>query len=120
MSINAALNSFLGKNGAPRLNCAQAILKTFQKEFGVEAAELEKFAAYGGGNAPDGLCGAFYAVKYLGEQQPGWFELASFENSFREEAGSLQCREIKAAKKLSCADCVTKCAAFLAEHRLPS
>jgi hypothetical protein len=66
------------------------------------------------------LCGDFYAFIYLGQKRPGLFKLSEFETIFREEAGSLQCRAIKAAKKLSCVDCVAKCAAFLTKQRLPS
>lgn len=41
------------------LNCAQSVLKYFD----APAAQIAEFKAFGGGRAPEGLCGALYAAK---------------------------------------------------------
>ena len=46
-------------------NCAQAVLKYFQKEYTVSQEIIDSYSAYGGGRAEDGLCGALYAAKFL-------------------------------------------------------
>lgn len=60
------------------------------------------------------MCGAFYTLKYLSNKNI-IHNLAEFERDFIDKAGSLKCSEIKAFKKFSCLDCVTKCAHFLKE-----
>jgi hypothetical protein len=113
MSLELALNYYLGKNGSERMNCAQSVLKAFTAQFKVDADLVKLFGSYGRGNAPDGLCGAFYAVKYLSEKNSVINDFAEFEKHFVELAGSVKCAEIRAAKKISCLDCVKKCGAFL-------
>jgi hypothetical protein len=113
MSVNAAINYFLGKDGWKKLNCAQSEIKAFEEQFKIDKAVVELFALYGKGKAPDGLCGALYAVKYLSEKNPAIKNFAEFQKLFLEEAGSTKCSEIKNAKKLSCLGCVEKCAEFL-------
>nr|HPN73021.1 hypothetical protein [Candidatus Omnitrophota bacterium] len=59
-----------------------------------------------------GLCGALYATKLILESN----DLDGFDDikeAFKKAAGSDKCREIRALKKLSCADCVSKAAEFL-------
>jgi hypothetical protein len=113
MSVNAAINHFLGKDGYKKLNCAQSVIKAFEKQFELDETAVELFALYGKGKAPDGLCGALYAVKYLSEKNPAIKNFAEFHKLFLEEAGSTKCSEIKDAKKLPCLGCVKICAEFL-------
>jgi hypothetical protein len=47
------------------LNCAQAILKGFQKEFNISDQEIEEFRAWGGGRTKGGMCGALFAAERL-------------------------------------------------------
>jgi hypothetical protein len=115
MSVNKALDYYLGKVGGERLNCAQAIIKAFETEFGLDEDVVGMFALYGRGRAPEGLCGAFYAVKYLGEKNLFGNKVAELERQFIGQAGSVKCKEIKEAKLFSCLDCVKKCAQFLEE-----
>ena len=112
MPVNKAKNNYLGK-GTPRLNCAQAVIKAFEERFGLDEATFRKFAAYGGGNAPEGLCGAYCAARHLIElKAPD--RLQEFESFFTEQAGSLKCSEIRKGRKLSCLGCVEKAAEFTA------
>lgn len=103
-----AKDYFLGKNG-PRLNCARAVAETFKDKYPVEEKTGVPLSACGGGMAPGGLCGAFYAAKcifehYLPERTEKGME------QLRAAAGSLKCREIKALRKLPCHECVAKAA----------
>jgi hypothetical protein len=113
MSIKLAINYYLGKEDGKRWNCAQSLIKAFAEQFESGEDTVELFGSYGKGKAPGGLCGVFYAVKYLSEKNSGIKNFAEFEKKFMEEAGSLKCREIKAAQRFSCLDCIRKCAEFL-------
>lgn len=83
------------------LNCAQAILKGFQKEFDITDQEIEEFRAWGGGRAPGGICGALFSAEKLLTQvgKPG------ITDEFRAKIGEINCLEIKAIK-FPCIDCV--------------
>lgn len=83
------------------LNCAQAILKGFQKEFDITDQEIEEYSAWGGGRAQGGICGALYSAERLLTQagRPGITE------EFEAKTGKISCSEIKAIK-LPCVDCV--------------
>jgi len=83
------------------LNCAQAILKGFQKEFAVTDQEIEEYRAWGGGRAQDGICGALFSAERLLAQAGK----PSITEEFNARAGDIRCREIKAIK-FSCIDCV--------------
>lgn len=75
-------------------NCAQAIHKRYQELTGMSDEEIElSFRPMGGGRAPEGMCGAIYAVRTLvGEEIPLAEELTA---SFVERTGGLTCRELK-------------------------
>jgi hypothetical protein len=113
MSIKSALNYYLGKDGCKRMNCAQSILKAFETQFKVGTDVIEQFGLYGRGNAPEGLCGALYAVKYLSENNTDILNFSEFQADFKSRAGAVKCSEIKDAKQFSCLDCIEKCAEFL-------
>jgi len=68
---------------------------------------------YGGGRSPDGLCGALYAVKYILNNQQDKEKLAELKEYFLENAGALECSNIRGMKKLSCVGCVEKSSEFL-------
>lgn len=97
---------FLGKKG-PRLNCAQSVAEVFREKFPLDEKTASSLSACGGGKAPGGYCGAFYAAKCILEKHfpqrsaKGMAELLS-------AAGSLKCVEVKAIRKLSCVGCVEK------------
>lgn len=91
-----------------KLNCAQSVYRGFQ-------ASPEKVAAaqkLGGGKAEGGRCGALAAALDLaGEAAHGKLLVA-----FTAKAGAEQCREIRAKKEFSCAQCVELAARLLKEH----
>lgn len=111
MSIEKSKSHFSGKAGE-KLNCAQSILTAFKDTFALPDQLIARFKAYGGGKAPGGLCGAFYAAKVIVEKHsPG--KLKDLETAFRAAAGSTACEEIRSSRKLSCLGCIEKAAEFL-------
>lgn len=113
MAINTAKNHYLGKNGCKRMNCAQAIMHAFKEKFEIDESMVEQFKLYGSGNAPDGLCGAYYATKHILEKSTASGKDGELEKYFLEKAGAVKCREIRRAKKLSCLGCVEGCCEYL-------
>ncbi len=112
MSVVKAKNNYTGQGGCRRMNCAQAVMSAFSEDFNIDESMVEAFKNYGGGRAPDGLCGAYYAVRYiLGKTEPD--RLEELEKHFLEHAGALECRNIKGLKRLSCVGCVEKSSEFL-------
>lgn len=47
------------------LNCAQAILKGFQKEFNISDTKIEEYRVCEGGRADGGMCGALFAAECI-------------------------------------------------------
>ena len=105
MPVNKAKNIFLGKSGYQRKNCAQAVIGAFKDKYTLSSDIVETFQSFGGGNAPEGMCGAYYAARYaLENHHPEMLE--DFEKYFTGIAGSVKCLQIKRGNKLSCLDCV--------------
>ena len=112
MSAIKAKNNYTGQGGCQRMNCAQAVISAFKEDFNIGEDMVDTFGSYGGGRAPEGLCGAYYAVKsILSKQDPS--KLEELEKHFLEHAGALECSNIKGLKKLSCVGCVEKSSEFL-------
>jgi len=84
-----------------KLNCAQAVLKGFQKEFEISDCEIEEYRAWGGGRVEGGTCGALFAANRLLHQAGK----ESIEKEFRLIAGHTCCQEIKQGG-FPCLDCV--------------
>ena len=109
MSVEKAKNHYLGRSGSKRMNCCESVAHAFKHAVPLSEEELRSFGGCGGGRAPEGYCGAFYAARYILERhfphrvQEGMKELHAV-------AGSLKCREIKTLKKLPCIGCVEKAA----------
>ncbi|MFC1467215.1 hypothetical protein ACFLQY_00780 [Verrucomicrobiota bacterium] len=94
-------------HGAEGYNCAQAVLAAFDAPM----EQVLAAKAFGGGRAPEGLCGAFHAAKELvGEEA-----FAGMTSEMAEAAGGLSCREIRPLGKLSCRDCVVLAAELTKE-----
>ena len=115
MSVQIATNHFLAKDGHPKLNCAQAVLKAFQEQLDIPDDMITSFSAHGGGRAPEGHCGAVFAEEFI-------FGLAGILDSetnavshLESLAGSASCKAIKEAKQLSCLGCVEVCTAYVEE-----
>lgn len=93
-------------------NCAQTLLKMFEKTHPLSEAEIETYRAHGGGRAPEGQCGALFAAKQLFSHHPEIIE--SMHQEFLTEIGDIKCFDIKKRLKKSCQECIA-CAATLVE-----
>jgi hypothetical protein len=112
MSAIKAKNNYTGLGGCQRMNCAQSVIDAFKEDYNIENDLVEAFKNYGGGRAPEGLCGAYYAVKYILSKNDT-DKLDELEKHFMEHAGALECSNIKGLRKLSCVGCVEKSSQFL-------
>jgi hypothetical protein len=100
-------------HGAERLNCAQAVMKTFQTETLLSEADLGAASSAGGGRAEGGLCGALHAARFLLVDSEA---LPALENEFETQAGARHCREIRQLGRLSCRECVGLSAKLVQPH----
>jgi len=95
-----------------RLNCAQSVLHAWREVVGDTALTVADLKPAGAGRAPEGLCGAVYAACLLAPDRAEELKAA-----FVAGVGSLYCKEIRAAKEHSCAECVAEAAEMLAGVR---
>lgn len=96
-----------------RGNCAQSVAFSWgSKKLGGRGVE-EVFSGCGGGHAPGGLCGAVFAACEL----VGPAAAEAVKQAFAEKTGGLlTCREIRAARELSCNECVGLAAELLEQQ----
>ena len=97
-----------------KLNCAQSILSGFKDSHNVSDEEILEAKKHGGGKAPENKCGALHSALRLAGND---FAKKKLKEDFAAKAGSLQCREIRAQKKLSCEGCVELSAKLLEEEK---
>jgi hypothetical protein len=95
-----------------RLNCAQSVLHAWREVVGDTSITVAELKPVGAGRAPDGLCGAIYAACQLAPDRAEELKAA-----FAAGVGSLYCKDIRAAKEHSCAECVAEAADMLAGVR---
>ncbi len=114
-AVNSAKNYYLGKEGYKRMNCAQSVVSAFKKELKIDENIIDSFKSFGGGNAPDGMCGAYYAARYMLQQCSADKQLSELEKYFLNCAGDIKCKEIRLGRKLSCIGCVEKSSEFLVD-----
>jgi len=95
-------------------NCAQSVIKAFEDTHEVSEDKILEFKKYGGGRAPEGICGALYGALTLCDSE---IEISEIEDKFAKCAGSLKCREIRSSKTLSCAECVEKAADIFTKNK---
>lgn len=98
--------------GSEHLGCAQSVGQALRERFGLSDDFIAELFQATGGRAPQGYCGAVYAALRIAEERCPEMKDA-IESYFKNEAGALTCREIRAQKKLTCADCVEKAADLL-------
>ncbi len=84
-------------------NCAQAIHKSQQAHTGLSDEEIElHFRPMGGGRAPEGVCGALYAIQTLVDED----RQQALSEEFRHRTGGTTCRELKGRCGRSCLELV--------------
>jgi len=94
-----------------RLNCAQAVLHAWRDVSGDTTIPLADLKPFGGGRAPDGLCGALHAACLV---VPDGAE--ALKQNFTARLGSLYCKELRAAKVHPCETCVVQATELLELH----
>jgi hypothetical protein len=112
MSKEKAKAHFLGQRGHKKLNCGQTIINAFKEKFSLPDEAVARFEGYGGGKAPGGHCGSFYAAKVILENAH-LDKLQECENALLAHAGSTKCKDIRSLRKLTCLGCVEKIAESL-------
>ena len=112
MPVERSLKAFKEE----RLNCAQSILRGFQKHFNISESRIAEFSDHGGGRVEDGKCGALFGALELA---PDAHAKDSIAEAFLAEAKSLTCRDIRKSKSLSCAECVAVAAQALEAELVP-
>jgi hypothetical protein len=108
MPVKMAIHSYT----KGKLNCAQSILNAFRHRNNITQNEIDAARSLGGGKAAGGMCGALHAVLLLHDDHE---RKQSLRKSFLERIGSEQCREIRAKKIFTCAQCVELAAELLVE-----
>lgn len=98
--------------GEEKYNCAQAVLKIMEERYPEAVKRIPEFKAFGGGRAPEGLCGALFSALELADESTH----TELRECFKEVAGAESCRDIRSMKKLSCRDCVEKASRLLHEN----
>ncbi|NTV29071.1 MAG: hypothetical protein HGA80_03210 [Candidatus Omnitrophica bacterium] len=112
MSLEKARAHYLGQPGYQRFNCAQSIVGAFADRVLAGTDEVGDLSHCGGGRAPEGVCGALHAARVLlSGSDPR--SIKECEDELLRHAGSLNCREIRSARQLSCLGCVEKVAESL-------
>lgn len=114
MLIQKAKDKYLGRNGYKKMNCAEATFDVLKEKFNLDDS-IDIFKNCGGGRAPNGLCGAVYAGKRALEKIEKE-KIEEFEKYLKETAGSLNCKEIRALKKLNCLECIEKTINYIDKH----
>ncbi len=92
-----------------RLNCAQSLVHAWREVVGDTTITVADLKTFGAGRSPGGLCGSLYAACQLAPDRADGLQPA-----FKARLGSCLCKEIRAARKYQCAECVTAAAELLA------
>jgi hypothetical protein len=94
-----------------RLNCAQAVFYGWREVSGDTSIALADLKPFGGGRAPDGLCGALHAACMVAPNRA-----ESLKSAFTARLGSIYSKELRAAKVHPCETCVVQAAELLELH----
>ncbi len=97
-----------------RLNCAQSVLRAFQRQTNITEEMVQAAKDFGHGKAEGGRCGALHAALELAGDET---VRGRIREAFLAKAQAESCREIRKAKSIRCVQCVELAAALLAEHR---
>jgi hypothetical protein len=101
-------------HGVDKLNCAQAILKTYKSHYPhVSDSMISDNSKSGGGRVEGNMCGAIYGATLLELNSEVQEKLT---DGFIKVAGSLKCKVIRKAKTISCKECVGVTADLLTAH----
>lgn len=94
-----------------RLNCAQSVVYAWREVSGDKSIALADLKPFGGGRAPDGLCGALHAACMIAPDRA-----EALKHDFATRLGSIYCKELRAAKIHPCESCVLQATELLEPH----
>ncbi len=94
-----------------RLNCAQSVLHAWREVSGDTSILLADLKSFGGGRAPGGLCGALHTACMVAPDRA-----EALKQNFAARLGSINCKELRAAKVHPCESCVTQATELLDLH----
>jgi hypothetical protein len=104
-----ALRYYLDKKG----NCAQSVTYALVQNGFAPTEAIDTMRAFGGGRAPGRTCGALHAaVSFAPDPQQGQMLTEKFATA---SGGFTACPQVRAARKLTCAQCVETAAALADE-----
>jgi hypothetical protein len=99
-----------------RMNCAMSVADALKEKCSLSEEDIKEHLSHGGGNAPEGWCGAPYAAKRILEKTGRADKIKELEAEFMDAAGALECDAIRKGRKLSCIGCIEKAADFIANN----
>lgn len=115
MQTNKEYRNFMKKHALAvfrqppeHLNCAQSVLHAWRESSGDTSIALADLKSFGGGRAPEGLCGALHAACTVAPAKA-----EELKAHFAARLGSLYCKELREAGQHPCADCVAQAAELL-------
>jgi hypothetical protein len=94
-----------------RLNCAQAVLHAWQAVTGDTRIALAELKPFGGGRAPEGICGALYGACVAAPHRA-----AALRSGFAARLGSVHCKTLRTGGDHACQECVAYAAELLASQ----
>jgi hypothetical protein len=103
---NHALAAF--RKPPEQLNCAQSVLYGYQQVTGDTGISIASLKPFGGGRAPEGLCGAIYSACLVAPDAAN-----DLKENFSKVIGSAFCRQIREANRHSCDVCVSRASELL-------
>jgi hypothetical protein len=89
-------------------NCAQSVLHAWREVTGDVSIALAALKSFGGGRAPDGLCGALHAACLVAPTRA-----EALKSAFAARLGSLHCKQLRAIGIYPCEICVAQAAELL-------
>lgn len=93
-------------------NCAQSVAQAWREKTGQDGPAHEHLSGCGHGRSPGGTCGALYAAKLIAGPE----RAVQIERVFALVSGGLTtCRDIRARRGMTCAECVSTAAKALSE-----
>jgi len=92
-------------------NCTQSIMKSFQEENKFNDELIMDNSRMGGGRAPEGQCGAYYAARLVLKDNTD--HQTQLDTAFLKEMKSVYCRDIRPNKIVPCQQIVKLTAEFI-------
>lgn len=92
-----------------RLNCAQSVIHAYRAVAKDGHHNVEDFKDFGGGRAPEGLCGALFAAC---SAHP--LNAEGLTEHFSARMGSVTCKDLK-SRAVPCTSCVAAASELLEE-----